>query len=184
MTKKKLPKAILGSAANARKAQPALHTDPLKPTAAVTPASDVSSPSAVRQRALAIKMVKRYALWCGISALIPVPFVDMAAVGGLQINMLQRISQIYGVSFSENAGKAIIASLAGVMIPTTSGIGAASILKSVPVAGTIASGLAMPALSAGATYAIGMAFIEHLVSGGTLLDFKLGNNRLMPKRIP
>jgi short-subunit dehydrogenase len=26
-------------------------------------------------------------------------------------------------------------------------------------------------LSAGATYAIGMAFIEHFASGGTLLDF-------------
>ena len=29
----------------------------------------------------------------------------------------------------------------------------------------------MPVLSAGATYAIGMAFIEHFASGGTLLDF-------------
>jgi hypothetical protein len=29
----------------------------------------------------------------------------------------------------------------------------------------------MPALSAGATYAIGMAFIQHFASGGTLLDF-------------
>jgi hypothetical protein len=29
----------------------------------------------------------------------------------------------------------------------------------------------MPVLSAGATYAIGMTFIEHFASGGTLLDF-------------
>jgi hypothetical protein len=29
----------------------------------------------------------------------------------------------------------------------------------------------MPALSAGATYAIGKAFIQHFASGGTLLDF-------------
>ena len=29
----------------------------------------------------------------------------------------------------------------------------------------------MPVLSAGATYAIGKAFIEHFTSGGTLLDF-------------
>ena len=35
----------------------------------------------------------------------------------------------------------------------------------------------MPALSAGATYAIGMTFIEHIVSGGTLLDFNPRNNR-------
>jgi hypothetical protein len=29
----------------------------------------------------------------------------------------------------------------------------------------------MPVLSAGATYAIGKAFIQHFQSGGTLLDF-------------
>jgi uncharacterized protein (DUF697 family) len=92
-------------------------------------------------------------------------------VGGLQIQMLRRISQIYDVAFSDNRGKAVIASLAGSMIPTTSGIGAASLLKAVPVLGTIASGFVMPVLSAGATYAIGKAFIQHFASGGTLLDF-------------
>jgi uncharacterized protein (DUF697 family) len=85
--------------------------------------------------------------------------------------MLRRISQIYDVAFSDNRGKAVIASLAGSMIPTTSGIGAASLLKAVPVLGTIASGFVMPVLSAGATYAIGKAFIQHFASGGTLLDF-------------
>jgi uncharacterized protein (DUF697 family) len=85
--------------------------------------------------------------------------------------MLRRISQIYGVPFAENRGKALIASLAGSMIPASSGIGAASILKSVPLVGTAISAIAMPALSAGATYAIGMTFIQHFASGGTLLDF-------------
>jgi hypothetical protein len=41
----------------------------------------------------------------------------------------------------------------------------------VPVLGTIASGFVMPALAAGASYAIGKAFIQHFESGGTLLDF-------------
>ena len=60
---------------------------------------------------------------------------------------------------------------AGSMIPATSGIGAASVLKAIPVIGTIAGGFVMPALSAGATYAIGKAFIQHFATGGTLLDF-------------
>jgi uncharacterized protein (DUF697 family) len=116
-------------------------------------------------------LVDRFALWSGVAGLIPVPIVDAVAVGGLQIQMLRRISQIYDVAFSDNRGKAVIASLAGSMIPTTSGIGAASLLKAVPVLGTIASGFVMPVLSAGATYAIGKAFIQHFASGGTLLDF-------------
>jgi uncharacterized protein (DUF697 family) len=57
------------------------------------------------------------------------------------------------------------------MIPATSGIGAASVLKAVPIFGTIVAGFVMPVLSAGATYAIGKAFIQHFTTGGTLLDF-------------
>jgi uncharacterized protein (DUF697 family) len=129
------------------------------------------TPGAENRDEVASKLVDRFALWSGVAGLIPVPIVDAVAVGGLQIQMLRRISQIYDVAFSDNRGKAVIASLAGSMIPTTSGIGAASLLKAVPVLGTIASGFVMPVLSAGATYAIGKAFIQHFASGGTLLDF-------------
>lgn len=120
---------------------------------------------------MATKLVDRFALWGGIGGLIPVPIVDVAAVAGVQVQMLRRLSQIYNVPFSENSGKALIAALAGTMIPATSGIGAASMLKSVPILGTIASGFVMPALAAGATFAIGKAFVQHFESGGTLLDF-------------
>ncbi len=120
---------------------------------------------------IASSLVDRFALWSGVAGLIPVPFVDVLTVGGLQVQMVRRISQIYDVSFSENRGKALIASLAGSMIPATSGIGAASMLKFVPIIGTLTAGFVMPVLSAGATYAIGMAFIQHFKSGGTLLDF-------------
>ena len=120
---------------------------------------------------MASKLVDRFALWSGVAGLVPIPVLDVAAVGGLQIQMVRRISQIYDVDFSENRGKALIASIAGSMIPATSGIGAASVLKAVPVIGTIAGGFVMPVLSAGATYAIGKAFIQHFATGGTLLDF-------------
>ncbi len=63
------------------------------------------------------------------------------------------------------------------MIPASSGIGAASLLKSVPIVGSAISAIAMPVLSAGATYAIGMAFIQHFATGGTLLDFNVRDYR-------
>jgi uncharacterized protein (DUF697 family) len=120
---------------------------------------------------LASKLVNRFAVWSGVAGLIPLPVVDIVAVGGLQLQMLRRISQLYDVPFTENRGKALIASLAGALIPASSGMGAASALKAVPLFGTLASGFVMPVLSAGATYAIGKAFIEHFSTGGTLLDF-------------
>jgi uncharacterized protein (DUF697 family) len=124
-----------------------------------------------RRRAVAVKMAERFSVWSGAAGLIPIPFVDLAAVGGLQIQMLRRISQIYEVPFSENRGKALIASIAGSMIPATSVIGASSMVKGVPAAGPAVSAFVTPALCAGATYAIGMAFIQHFTSGGTLFDF-------------
>jgi uncharacterized protein (DUF697 family) len=138
--------------------------DPIsaEPTIEVTPAT---------RNELATKLVDRFSLWGGVAGLIPVPVIDVVAVGGLQLQMLRRLSQIYEVPFAENSGKALIASLAGAMIPASSGVGAASVLKSVPILGTIAASFVMPALSAGATYAIGKAFIQHFESGGTLLDF-------------
>ena len=125
---------------------------------------------------MASKLVDRFALWSGVAGLIPVPVVDVFAVGGLQIQMVRRLSQIYDVEFSENRGKALIASLAGSMIPATSG------LKAVPIIGTIAGGFVMPALSAGASYAIGKAFIQHFATGGTLLDFNPPDYREFIKR--
>jgi uncharacterized protein (DUF697 family) len=119
----------------------------------------------------ASKLVDRFALWSGVAGLIPLPVVDVLAVGGLQVQLLRRLSQIYDVEFSENRGKAVIAALAGSMIPATSGMGAASALKAVPILGALASGFVMPVLSAGATFAIGKAFVQHFESGGTLLDF-------------
>ena len=133
--------------------------------------ADTSELTPEQRSEVASKLVERFSIWSGVAGLIPLPFVDAVAVGGLQLQMLRRISQIYGVAFSENSGKALIASTAGSMIPATSGIGAASVLKAVPIFGMIVSGFVMPVLSAGATYAIGKAFIQHFATGGTLLDF-------------
>lgn len=138
---------------------------------AMTATGDTPEATAASRDETASRLVDRFAIWSGVAGLIPIPVVDVVTVGGLQLQMLRRISQIYGVPFSENSGKALIASLAGSMIPATSGIGAASMFKAVPVLGTIAAGFVMPALSAGATYAVGKAFIQHFASGGTLLDF-------------
>ena len=180
MNKKKLPKAIRpdkkSAAGPTAGATTTARHDP-DDMAEATMEKEVASADATettpeRRRAIAVKLVERFSLWAGGAGLIPVPFLDLATVGGVQIQMLRRLSQIYEVPFSKNQGKSIVAGLAGSMIPATSALGTASVMKGVPVVGTLISALAMPALSAGATYAIGMAFIEHFASGGTLLDFK------------
>jgi uncharacterized protein (DUF697 family) len=121
---------------------------------------------------VALKTIKNY-MWLSIGAsLIPVPWVDLAAVGGVQLRMLAEISKIYGVPFQENRGKAIIASLTGFVLPHAlayNGIG--SLLKHIPGLGSLA-GAPMQALFCGAyAWALGNVFIQHFEAGGTFLNF-------------
>jgi uncharacterized protein (DUF697 family) len=120
---------------------------------------------------LASDLVDRFALWSGVVGLVPLPVIDAIAVGGVQLQMLRRLSQIFDVPFTANRGKALLASIAGAAVPATSAFGAASALKILPIVGNVVSVFVMPVLSAGATYGIGKAFVEHFKSGGTLLDF-------------
>jgi uncharacterized protein (DUF697 family) len=129
---------------------------------------------------LASKLVDRFSIWSGAAGLIPVPFIDVAAVAGLQIQMLRRLSEIYGVPFSENRGKSIIAGLAGSIVPASTAVttvGLVSTLKIFPGFGTAIASLTLPAFSAGATWVIGKIFIQHFASGGTLLDFNPADYR-------
>src|SRR5215217_6482725 len=124
---------------------------------------------------LASQLVDRFSLWSGAAGLVPIPLVDVAAVGGLQLVMLRRLSELFDVPFSENRGKSIIASLAGSVLPastaTSSAMTVGSLMKGLPGIGWAVGALTMPVFSAGATWVIGRVFIQHFASGGTLLDF-------------
>ena len=181
MAKKTLPKAIRPSVVRGGTSDPdprisepvpegASHSDARQ--ASSISAVDVTEIAAGDRKTRARKLVERFSLWSGVAGLLPVPVVDLAVVGGVQLQMLRRLSQIFDIPFSKNRGKAIMASFAGTIIPASTGLGVASMIKAVPVAGTAIGALTTPALSVGATYVIGMAFIEHFASGGTLLDFE------------
>jgi len=181
MNKKKLPKAIRPTAK-----KPATETVRISrtvaPDAGKAPTSrSKAGATAVAsngdQRLRAAKVVDRFSFWSGVAGLLPVPFVDLAAVAAVQIQMLRVISRIYDVPFSENRGKALIAGLFGTVIPVSTGVGMASVVKGIPIAGTAVGALVTPALAVAATYAIGRVFIQHFASGGTLLDFEPPNYR-------
>lgn len=123
----------------------------------------------------ASQVVDRFSLWSGAAGLVPIPIVDIAAIAGVQLQMLRKLSEIYGVPFSDNRGKSLITSLAGAIIPHTTATSAAmtfgSMIKSLPGIGTAVGALTQPVVAAGATFVIGRVFMKHFASGGTLLDF-------------
>ncbi len=119
------------------------------------------------------KLVKNYMWWSMGAGLIPVPFVDLVAVSGVQLKMLGEISKIYGVEFQANRGKALIASLIGYAVPSTLSFGSVgSLLKAIPVVGPLVGAPSMVLFCGASTYALGKVFIQHFESGGTFLSFE------------
>jgi len=124
------------------------------------------------------EIVKKYALFSAGAGLIPLPVVDFAAITALEVKMLHELGNLYGVPFSQESVRPIVAALIGGYTSTKVGYGAGgSILKGVPILGQAIGLLSVPAFGAGLTYAIGRIFIQHFASGGTFLDFNPDKTR-------
>jgi len=120
----------------------------------------------------ALRTVHNYMWWSGAAGLVPVPFVDLAAVSGVQLKMLADLSRIYGLDFSASRGKAAVGALLGSVVPHSLSFGTfGSLIKAIPGVGTLAGGPAMVMFSAATCWAVGNVFIQHFESGGTFLDF-------------
>jgi len=111
-------------------------------------------------------------MWGGaVASIIPMPYVDMAAIAAVELKMVHSLSKIYGIPFRRDLGKSIIATLIGGVgsVGIARG-GLASLAKTVPVVGNVLSALVLPGMAAALTYAVGRVFIQHFESGGTFLD--------------
>lgn len=125
-----------------------------------------------KEQVQSLDTVKRYMWWTGAASLIPIPWVDFAAVSGVELKMLADLSRIYGIPFDRSRGKAAIASLIGFVLPHALAYGAiGSAIKAVPLVGALAGAPAMAAFVAAYTWAVGNVFIQHFEAGGTFLDF-------------
>ncbi|MEA2695064.1 MAG: hypothetical protein QOJ16_4451 [Acidobacteriota bacterium] len=124
------------------------------------------------QEAQGEAIVGRYVMWSVGSGFIPFPLVDLAAVSGIQLRMLSKEAELYGVPFSGARAKGLVAALLGSVVPSTLAYGSiGSIFKAIPLVGTLAGVATLPAFYGASTYALGKVFLRHFASGGNLLDF-------------
>ena len=68
-------------------------------------------------RADAEAIVHRHSLYCAAPALIPIPGVDLAGAAGVQLMMINRLCDHYGVPFSKNLARDLLVSLSGAIAP-------------------------------------------------------------------
>lgn len=112
------------------------------------------------------RLIEKHVVAAVAVGFVPVPFVDLAALMAVQLNMLRGLGELYGESMSEQILRSLLASLAGGLVPLSS----VSLLKSIPMIGSVLGGASAPVLTGAATYAVGRVFVQHFESGGTFLS--------------
>ncbi len=176
---------------HAQGASPAIAADPDPATkvamtitprleAAPSPARALTrlrSDDARRRRRLAEAVVERHANYSALGGVIPLPFVNFAAVLAIILRMVKALSSLYGVPFERDRARAIVLGLIGGLTPTAaSTMTASTLLYLVP--GSNLVGLAVSSVTASAcTRKIGGIFVEHFESGATWIDFPASSAR-------
>jgi methyl-accepting chemotaxis protein len=128
----------------------------------------------VSNEALSLTLKKHVSLSMGV-ALIPIPIVDFVSVTAIQMSLLSEIAEKFGVPFSKEKVKSLLFSLVGGSIPVAANMPVASMIKSIPVIGSVSGLITMPIISGASTYAVGKLFIQHFADGGTFSNFEPQN---------
>lgn len=130
------------------------------------------------RRKLADTTIMNASQWATAAGFITIPGVDTLTISGVQLKMVYDLCKIYKVPFKKEAVLAVAGAALGGSLTTTASFGVASFgLSKIPYIGSILSIATQPAISFATTYAVGMIFIKHFESNGTLIDFDLESTK-------
>jgi uncharacterized protein (DUF697 family) len=118
-------------------------------------------------------IVARYRNWTIAAAAAPIPLADAALVSGVQLRLVSRLAQLYGVPFERVRVVSLLSALFGGWTPYTIATGVAgAAARMAPGLGTLIGIATSVGTSTLATETIGKMFIQHFEDGGTFLDFE------------
>jgi uncharacterized protein (DUF697 family) len=130
------------------------------------------------RRKLADATIMNASQWATAAGFITIPGVDTLTISGVQLKMFYDLCKIYKVPFKKEAVLAVAGAALGGSLTTTASFSVASFgLSKIPYIGSILSIATQPAISFATTYAVGMIFIKHFESNGTLIDFDLESTK-------
>ena len=137
-------------------------------------AEHISTVGTPEQLAQAKEVIKHNVAWSAGAGMVPVPGLDIVAITGVQLKMINELCNVYGQAFKKSLARPIVISLIGslgasMLAPAV----AMTTLKLLPGIGALLSGTALAGTSAAITYGVGQLFVEHFQKGGTLENFNL-----------
>src|SRR5207248_1389288 len=96
-----------------------------------------------------------YSSLAAASALVPIPFLDMFAITGIQTRMIYQLAKLYGQPMTGQRFVEIASTLGlGMLVRQAS----REVLKFIPFIGTVGGSVASGALAGASTFALGKAF--------------------------
>lgn len=108
------------------------------------------------------------------AGLIPLPWVDFAAITAVQLKLGKELADHYGVDYKEDQVKGIVVSLIGAYTSTAAAATAgAALAKTLPGLGSVIGLVTLPVVAGAITYAVGKVFIQHLESNRTFLSLNV-----------
>jgi uncharacterized protein (DUF697 family) len=111
--------------------------------------------------------------WSVAAAFVPVPYLDLAALAGIQTNMVVKLSNAYGETISSESVRGIISVLLGTLLPANlASTTVSATAKFFPGFGSLIGVASLAAFGSAATYAVGKVFVRHFEHGGTVASFK------------
>jgi uncharacterized protein (DUF697 family) len=118
---------------------------------------------------LAVQTVKSWSTWAAAAGVIPVPVLDLAAIGGLQVKMVSDLCKIYDLPYKKETLQSLLGGLAGgTFTVLASGYLSTSLFRYIPYAGPVLSVVVQPGFAFVSTFALGQIFIRKFESGQSL----------------
>jgi uncharacterized protein (DUF697 family) len=105
-------------------------------------------------------IINRYALISAAVGLLPMPGLDMAALTGIQIKMIDSLAEHFGKNYTEAQGRHTLTALTGGVATPLAGQAIANAVMFVPFAGPIVAFAARPAAAAASTRMVGHLALE------------------------
>jgi len=115
------------------------------------------------------QIISTHVSWAVAAGLLPVPLLDFGLVTAVQLDMVHQLCSAYGVSYTQSEAKTRVIAVMGGMTPRLM----SSVIKVLPVIGTLGGLVAMPVLSGASTYAVGQTLAKHFEEGGNLENFEI-----------
>ncbi|WPZ32681.1 DUF697 domain-containing protein [Thalassobaculum sp. OXR-137] len=141
--------------------------------------------TAIKQQSR-VKANQIVATYSAISAgvgIVPVAVIDIAGLAAVQLTMLSKLADAYGVKYSGNLGRTILSAILGSLIPTSLKVSTIGLIRSVPLFGPLLGLVTMPAYCWSVTYAIGTVFTELFERDGDLENLDVEDTKAQVKKV-